>query len=361
MHLAVIIPTYNERENLPELIYRIENCLKKMKDFEIIIVDDNSPDGTGEIAEDLAKSYSNIKVVHRPRRMGLASAIIDGLRHTNAELIAVMDADLQHPPELLPILIDKMINDDAEVVIASRYCPGGSVGNWSLLRQIISKVATKIARILIPRISNVSDPLSGYFVVRKDVIENVNLNPIGMKILLEILAKGKYSKVCEVPYKFLPRERGRSKLNLGTYIQYLKHVFKIAKETGEVLRFLKFCTVGLSGILVNEGLLWVLTELMKIYYIISSLISVEVSILSNFTFNELWTFKDRIKSRRARKVLMRIMKYNIVSLGGLVINVMTLWFLTSFCKMHYLISNIFGIILATAWNYSLSVSWAWQS
>ncbi|MCD6509892.1 MAG: glycosyltransferase family 2 protein [Thermoprotei archaeon] len=359
MKLAIILPTYNERESLPLVIRKIEECLKGLTDFEIIIVDDNSPDGTGLVAEALRNVYGNIKVVHRPSKMGLATAVLEGIRHTDANVLAVMDADMQHPPGLLPKLLEE-IGKGSDIAIASRYCPGGGVSGWSLWRLLVSKVATKLAHVLLPRTVSIKDPLSGYFMFKRGVIDGKELNPLGMKILLEILCKGDYNRVTEVPYTFMPRRTGRSKMGMSAYLRYLKHIFRLMRERKEHVRIMRFCTVGAIGVLINEGLLWLITELMKVYYLVSAIFSIEASILSNFALNEAWTFSDLSSSNNPLSVLRRLVRYHLVSLGGLLVNLLTLWVLTNLAGIYYLISNIIGIILATAWNYALNVTWTWN-
>jgi dolichol-phosphate mannosyltransferase len=163
--LSIIVPTYNEAENIGELIERIETSLKGL-DFEVIVVDDSSPDGTAEIAEELGRAYRNVKVIKRPRKMGLASAALEGMREAKYRLIAVMDADLQHPPELLPKLLERA-KEGYDIVIASRYVEGGGVEGWSFWRRLISRGATLLAHTLLPKTRGVKDPMSGFFCVQK--------------------------------------------------------------------------------------------------------------------------------------------------------------------------------------------------
>ncbi|MEM3466380.1 MAG: polyprenol monophosphomannose synthase [Thermoproteota archaeon] len=209
IQLSIIIPTYMEAETLPRLVERVEKALKEI-DFEIIIIDDNSPDGTADIAEKLSMKFGNIRVMSRPAKLGLGSAVMDGLKLARAQLIAVMDADLQHPPEALIKMLEGL-RKGCDVVIASRYVKGGGVGGLSVWRRLISKGATILAHVSLPKTSLVSDPLSGYFAFNKKVIYGIKLNPIGYKILLEMLVKGKYERVCEIPYDFQRRAGGKSK------------------------------------------------------------------------------------------------------------------------------------------------------
>jgi len=211
IELTVIVPTYNERDNIPILLERIDKALSSHGiKYEVIVVDDNSPDGTADVAEKLSSKYP-VRVLRRPGKLGLSSAVLDGIKLAKSKVIAVMDADLQHPPEVLSELYTR-IKNGCEIVIASRYVKGGSTKGWSLLRKLISKIAIVIAHILIPKSRAVKDIMSGYFMLRKDVISDVTLNPRGFKILLEIIAKAKYSNVCEVPYTFDTRKYGKSKL-----------------------------------------------------------------------------------------------------------------------------------------------------
>ncbi|MCS7385825.1 MAG: polyprenol monophosphomannose synthase [archaeon GB-1867-005] len=223
--ISIIIPTYNERENLPQLIQRIETAMNN-QDHEIIIVDDNSPDGTGQLAEQLAKQYGNIKVIHRFAKMGLATAILTGIKHAEGDIIAVMDADLQHPPELLPKLHQAMLKGN-DIAIASRYTKGGKIEGWSLKRKIISKGAIALAHLFLPQTRKIKDPMSGYFTLKKELLQGIELNPTGYKILLEIVAKTKPKKIAEIPYTFKPRTKGKSKLSMKEIAHYIKHLTKL--------------------------------------------------------------------------------------------------------------------------------------
>ncbi|MFH1055321.1 MAG: polyprenol monophosphomannose synthase [Candidatus Altiarchaeota archaeon] len=218
MRASVVVPTYNEVKNLKGLV---EDILSNA-DVEVVVVDDGSPDGTGELADQLAVTYG-IKVIHRKGKLGLSSAILDGLNASSGEIIGVMDADFSHPPRLIPKLIQPILNGDAGMVFASRYIEGGGVENWPIMRRLTSRGAKMLARPL----TGVRDCMSGYFFLRREVIEGVKLDAVGFKIGLEILVKGKYGRVVEVPYIFRDRRVGESKLNLGEYINYLRHLYRL--------------------------------------------------------------------------------------------------------------------------------------
>ncbi len=227
--LSVIVPTYNERENLRELLERVDRALSGIP-YEVIIVDDNSPDGTADLAEELSRVYP-VRVVRRSGRLGLASAVLDGFKVSEGKFVAVMDADLQHPPEVLPRLYAMVANGGCDIAIASRYVEGGRVEGWPFFRRFMSWGATLIARTLLPRVRGVRDPMSGYFMFRRKVVEGVisEMNPKGFKILLEILVKGVWREACEVPYTFSVRKRGRSKLGLKEVANYLLHVLELSR------------------------------------------------------------------------------------------------------------------------------------
>nr|MDO8062370.1 polyprenol monophosphomannose synthase [Candidatus Freyrarchaeum guaymaensis] len=229
MFISVVVPTYNERDNLGELVSRLRRALSSFP-YELIVVDDGSPDGTGELAEELAEKYGNIRVIHRSGKLGLASAVVDGIRAARGDVVAVMDADLQHPPEVLPHML-REIEGGADLVVASRYVEGGRVEGWSKWRRLVSKTATLLARMLVPKAGRVKDPLSGFFAFKRSILDGLELNPEGFKILLEIIAKARFQKLVETPYTFQARKRGESKLKTSEYINYLKHLTKLQRKT----------------------------------------------------------------------------------------------------------------------------------
>jgi dolichol-phosphate mannosyltransferase len=193
--LSIIVPTYNEKENIPELVKRVFAVLSKNDiDGELIIVDDNSPDGTAAVAEELAKDH-NIRVIVRKNERGLSSAAIRGMEEAKGDVLCVMDADLSHPPEVLPNMLKPISSGKVELVIGSRHVKGGGIENWTAKRKMVSKIASLIARPL----TNVKDPMSGLFMLKREVIEGVELKPKGYKIGLEIIVKGNYKNLMEVP------------------------------------------------------------------------------------------------------------------------------------------------------------------
>ena len=354
--LSLIVPTYCEGQRIATLIERVHRSLSSYS-YELIVVDDNSPDGTSELAQSLSKDYP-VRVITRTDERGLASAVVEGFKQARGGILGVIGADLQHPPEVVPELLKK-VRSGAEVAIASRYVKGGGSEGWSMNRRIISRASKVLAALLLPSIRGIKDPLSGFFLLRREVIDGVELSPTGYKILLEVLVKGKAREIAEVPYVFREREKGKSNLNTGEGINYLKHLYCLA-GSGGTIRFIKFCLVGASGTLVYLGLLSLFTEVFGLFYIISSAISYETSIITNFALNDIWTFRDR-RSPSMKSILYRGLKFNMVSLVGLAIHMAILWFFTEVVGLFYLISAIFAIAGAMLWNFTINTLWTWRA
>ena len=233
MDITIVIPTYNESENLPILIEKIVNVLDENKlEGKIIVVDDDSPDETWRTALELKRVHGNLEVLRRQGKRGLSSAVLDGFAMSKSPIIGVMDADFSHPPEKIPQLVEPIINGEADITIGSRYIERGGIEKWTLGRKIYSRGAT----LLVLGLTNVKDPMSGFFFLKKEVIDNVTLSPKGFKIGLEILVRGKFENVIEVPIVFKDRKYGESKLGGGVVLDYLIHlsnlyIYKFFKQT----------------------------------------------------------------------------------------------------------------------------------
>jgi dolichol-phosphate mannosyltransferase len=218
--LALVVPTYNERDRLPELVRAIFHAFGEAGlQGEIVIVDDHSPDGTGEVADRLALDFP-LRVVHRAGKLGLGTAVIDGFRAAQAEIVGVIDADLSHPPALVPRMLAVMQQHQADIVIGSRYVPGGGTANWELSRVLMSRFACQMARGLTP----VRDATSGFFLMRRDRARGVTISAGGFKICLELLIRSEPRLVVEVPYVFTGRTVGESKMNLKEATGYLRQL-----------------------------------------------------------------------------------------------------------------------------------------
>jgi dolichol-phosphate mannosyltransferase len=259
------------------------------------------------------------------------------------------------------------IKKGADVVIGSRYTSGGGIKQWPLKRRILSLGATGLGRILFP---GVTDPVSGFFALNKKVISGAQLQPRGYKILMEVLGKGKWKSAIEIPFTFSDRQNGESKLTLCIITDYIKHILSIAKYSlffrnnqvwNEWKKIGKFGFVGLSGVLVNIGSLYLFTEYVGLYYVISSIVAIEISILSNFLLNDCWTFKLKEKSDTyIQNRLQRFFSFQCISVVGLIINIGILYFLTDFFGIYYLVSNLIGIIIVFFWNYLINRHVTWK-
>jgi len=219
--ISIVIPTYNERDNIGKLVKEVLRYVD-----EIVIVDDNSPDGTGGIADKLAKSNKNIRVIHRTGRLGLGSAIVEGFYAARGNVVGVMDADFSHPPAALGSMI-KHVDAGADIVLGSRYVKGGNIENWPLRRKIVSKLAVMLARPL----TDAKDPVTGFFLVRKKIFDDVKIKSgetKSWKVSLEMLVRGRYNRFVEVPYTFVNRKRGKSKISTAEYKTYLGQIIKLS-------------------------------------------------------------------------------------------------------------------------------------
>lgn len=354
--ITILVPTFNERENIAPLVERIHASLRSFE-YEILFIDDDSPDGTAAAIEAMIPDHP-VRLIVRSREKGLASAVIRGIGEARGEIVGAINADLQHPPEVLKRMAES-IRQGADLAVASRYTEGGGCPDWTAVRRMISRVSTALTHLLLPPSRTVKDPLSGCYMFRKSVTAGIPLRVSGYKILLAILMKGRYLNPVEIPYMFAPRRKGRSKLGPLQSLQFVGQIIKYALISGEGNRFIKFCLVGGLGTLVNTGLLWLLTEQFGFYYLLSSAFSIEAAVISNFLLNDRFTFAD-LRRESPSPFWVRMLKYNLVSLSGLVINMAVLWLLTSAAGLYYLLSNLIGIAAATLWRFILNIRWTWE-
>ena len=384
--LSIVIPTYNESENIIRLVSEITNKIPQDIRTEILIVDDNSPDGTGSLVNrfvqesdfDVGHNDSRpltIKVIHRHRRDGLMCAVLDGIKTSIGKNILVMDADFSHPPQLIPRIISELKNESNCVVIGSRYAKGGTTVGVPLERLIISFGATRIARYGL-NVKEVRDPMSGFFALPRHVLKDIDFNTQGFKILLEILVKKQsYVTVKEIPYTFTVRKYGHSKLDLKVLVDYTKAVWSLYKygrksqkrlESTEHRRsvlFLskaaRFFTVGASGLVINFLVSFLLSNgaLANFWYVQATAIGIAVSITTNFLLNKIWTFEDKRFS-----VLYTLKQYGlflIFSSLGISIQ-LTLVYLMVESGIPYNLSLICAVAAASISNFILNKKWTFR-
>jgi dolichol-phosphate mannosyltransferase len=399
--LSIIIPTYNESENILKLIQEIKGNLPSNIITEIIVVDDNSPDGTGKIVENYVNNHINIdvplqqqfhskddnqtclvKVIHRRNKTGLIPAILEGVESSKGENILIMDADFSHPPETIPHLVEELRQDPNCIVIASRYISSGSIVGWPYKRRVISRGAAKIARHGL-KVRNVTDPMSGFFAFPRHVIENIKFDTKGFKILLEILVKSRDIRVKEVPYTFHDRKSGQSKMNFNVILDYAGSVWQLYRygqkskrriqkkeEKRKSVLFLskasRFYTVTASGLLINYLLSFMLADniaysvksLSNQWYLQATLIGIIISITSNFFLNKIWTFEDRDLS--VVKTLKQYGSFAGISGVGAAIQLLLLYLLVVEYGLQYRISLILAVAIASMSNFLLNKKWTFR-
>jgi dolichol-phosphate mannosyltransferase len=314
--ISVIIPTYNEALVVEETLRRSAAALRAAgEEFEIVVVDDASADGTAERVESLAHEIP-VRVLRRAGRLGLATAVLDGWASCRGDFLGVLDADLQHPPETLTSLVDA-IRQGADLVIGSRYVPGGGTSDWTRMRRFISRTATHMAATVLPlKLAAVGDPMSGIFMIRASALHHAALNPLGYKILLEVIAKAHYKKLVEVPYVFQERERGASKLGPRQYLEYLQHLMRLALATGQFTSWIRYGSVALAGGLINIGLFAGLVKIWAWPPAAALPIAIEVALLSNFVSSEAFTFRSAEVSSFRPGVWRRLARYERICLVG---------------------------------------------
>ncbi len=359
----MIIPTYNERDNLEELVRRTSAACSATKlGYEIVIVDDNSPDGTGALAEELGKSFS-VKVVHRAGKLGLSTAVLEGFEAASGSVLVVMDADLSHPPEKISEMVERITKGGADMVIGSRYVDGGHVENWPFHRRFISKGATLLAKGL----TKVKDPMSGFFALNRVVIEDVELDPVGYKIALEILVKGKAAKVEEVPITFADRKAGKSKLGASVTMKYIDHCIRLYEHRKPWLaKYLKFALIGGLGTIINLAVLWTAVEAFEVYYLWAAVIAFVVADTNNFIWNRWWNFRSKGRLR------VQYPQFLWVSIDGLMLNLILLKLLKEelmpsvglgedSASFYILVSQVIAIFLVSVFNFFVNALWTFRA
>jgi dolichol-phosphate mannosyltransferase len=357
--LSIVVPTFNERDNVRELVNRLERCLDGLA-WEVIFVDDDSRDGTPDILRDLSRSDSRVRAIHRIGRRGLASAVVEGILATSSPIAAVLDCDLQHDETLLPKMLEHVLAGDCDVVVASRYMAAGSVGDWSKQRQFVSRLATNLADFLLP--SKLTDPMSGFFMIRRDVFDRVvrRLSNQGYKILLDILLSAQPSlRVEEIPYTFRSRLHGESKLDSLAVLDYL--ALLVDKTIGHIipLRFLMFASVGGMGLTLHLTMLAILYRGVAIPFAMANLSAAIVAIAFNFFVNNLLTYRD-MRLKGAWPLIRGLLSFYGVCAIGTASNVGIAVVLLQ-RNYTWWLAGLAGIFMGAVWNYTISSIFTWHN
>lgn len=371
--VSIVIPTYNESENIKGILHLIKEHLPKNTMVEAIVVDDNSPDGTGKIAEDYFKSLKEktlytINVINRKTKEGLSSAILNGIEQAKGKIVVVMDSDFSHPPQLIPKLVEVLKQSKTDIVVASRYLNGGNIQGWSLKRKIISKIGTMIAKKGLG--INQSDPMSGFFAFNKDVIKGINFDAIGYKLLLEMIVKAKGVSIKEIPYTFLDRQNGKSKLGIKTILEFGHAVWKLYRhgkreqknEKRTSVKFVskaaRFFSVGASGLGVNYIMSILFSSSLDMWYIHATILGIIFSITSNFILNKYWTFEDR--DFAVKRTIVQYGKFAGFSSIGALVQLGMVYYLVDELTMSYPIALVSAVATAAFSNFILNKKWTFK-
>jgi len=360
--ISVVIPTFNESENLPILLQRVSTALSDVL-HEVVVVDDDSPDGTWRIAEGLATTYPQLRVIRRIDAKGLSSAVTTGMLQSRGSVLVVMDADLQHDEAILPEMYHQVANEGHDVAVGSRETEGGSYGEWSTSRKLVSFGAKLLAKWALG--PQVKDPMSGFFALSRDYFQQTvdKVNPSGFKILLEFLARGSDPSVVEIGYTFRKRLHGETKLNAVIAIEYLLALIDLRFGWLIPNRFVKFGMVGISGSLLNFCGFAVLQSL-GASIPLAVLFGVELAIIWTYFANNFFTFTPM--TYRGKDFFKGLLIYHFVGLYGLVIQfsiVDTL--LSNFPQLSENLLTLYptymmGVAFAAIGNYFLHGYYTWN-
>ncbi len=355
--LAVIVPTYNEAENVAEIVRRVALALEGL-DWELIFVDDDSPDATWRRVRALGREDRRVRVLQRVGRRGLSSACIEGMLSTSAPYLAVIDGDLQHDETRLRVMLDRLRAGDLDIVVGSRYTDGGGVGDWDARRQTMSRLAGAMGRALI-RV-DLKDPMSGFFMLRADLLQTCvrNLSGVGYKILLDIFASCPTPpRFAEVPYEFRLRSAGESKLDKAVLWEYL--LMLLQKVLGPVIpiRFIAFSLIGGLGVLVHLVVLWLLHRAAGFDFLTGQSAATLVAMTSNFFLNNLLTYRDmRLKGRA---LIWGWVSFTLACSVGALANVGIATYLFQ-ADSSWVLSAVAGILVGAVWNYAVTAVYTWR-
>jgi len=342
---TIIVPTYNEAENIPHLVDRIRKCLDSTLSYDILIMDDSPTSDTVKVAQ-----WYKCETVYRTTNKGLSPAVIEGINIAitkGSDYIVVMDADLQHPPEVLPRLLEALKEHD--FVIPSRYVKGGGCREWGSDRKLISRVANLMAAPL--TMFKVKDLASGFFGFRTSSLKSTDhLKAKGFKVMLELLVKNQWSSIVEIPYIFENREHGKSKLGKSQVVAYVKQLIDLYLHK---FKWIRFGMVGGFGTILKLATMYTCVEVLGLHYMVAYAISFVVAVSSNYTWNSLWTFKQRGSTRGFGS-------YIGISLISLTLNEGVIFLLTGVLGVWYMTSTVIAILIAFTLNYTLSRRLVWK-
>lgn len=357
IELTIVVPTFNEAGNVRALVDRLSVALANIE-WEVVFVDDDSPDLTAELVSSIAQKNSRVRRIQRVGRRGLSTACIEGIMSSSAPFVAVMDGDLQHDETILPTMLGAVRDGGGDLAVGSRYVQGGSMGQWDEKRQGMSRLATSISRLLTG--VELSDPMSGFFLMRREAFNLVvrNLSGLGFKILLDIAATGRGRlKIVETPYTFRERLVGESKLDSQALWEFL--MLLLDKKFGRYVpvRFLSFAMIGGSGVVVHFAVLTALLEISKLPFLWSQLSATIAAMISNYALNNIITYRDR--RRTGWGWWTGLISFMIACSVGALANIGIANYLYS-DRTNWALAAFAGIIAGTVWNYAVTAFYTWK-
>ncbi|OPF95274.1 glycosyltransferase [Rhodopseudomonas palustris] len=357
LQLSVVVPTFNERDNVELLFRKLEAALAGVA-WEVIFVDDNSPDGTWQVVREMARRDPRARCIRRIGRRGLSGACIEGILASGAPFAAVMDADLQHDETQLAKMLSLLESNAADLVIGSRYIEGGSADSFDRQRAGISAIATQVAQKALK--IEVADPMSGFFMIRRDRFEQLapELSTQGFKILLDVIATARGSlRIVEVPFTFGSRLHGESKLDSMVALDFLGLV--LAKFSHDVLslRFILFALVGSTGVVVHFVTLFVVLKLFEQPFAEAQGVAALVAMTSNFILNNFLTYRDQ--RLKGFAIVRGLLLFYLVCGVGLLANV-GVAFAVYNEHITWWLAGAAGALMGVVWNYAMSGLFVWR-
>lgn len=352
--VTVVLPTYNERQNIAAAIAAIASAFARHEwSWEILVVDDDSPDRTWEVVERLADP--RVRCYRRLDRKGLSSAIVDGLSLGRGERLVVADADLQHDLEKIPDLVDALVRHP--LAVGTRYAAGGGTSGWSRRRLTMSRMATIACQVVLG--IRCSDPMSGFFAIRRETFQRLapRLNPRGYKLLMELLYAARPASVGEVPYVFSPRRAGDSKLSSQVIWDFGLSLLELLSRRLVSARFVKYATVGLSGVAVQYGTFYLLWRQLIVDESATAA-AIATAACSNYLINNWWTFGDR--RHHGGEMLRGLLLFILIAGAGALINQAVTWYLHDRHGFDLVFTMAVGIAVTTVWNYFLNLDLTWR-
>jgi len=355
--ISIVIPTFNEKENVTELVRLVTAAMTGVR-WELIFVDDNSPDGTARAVRELAAADGRVRCIQRLGRRGLSSACIEGMLSSSAKYLAVMDGDLQHDETLLPMMFDALQSGDVDIAVATRYADGGGTGDWDARREQLSRASTGLAKRVLQ--VELSDPMSGFFAIERETFLGLapKLSGVGFKILLDLFASADPPlRVREFPYEFRSRKAGETKVDGMVALDFITMLLQ--KRIGRLVppRFVYFCLIGGSGLVVHMLTLWLTFDVGGVAFAASQAIATGVAMVGNFTLNNLITYRESKLS--GLDWFRGLFLFCLACSVGAVANVGVAAYLHGEGTL-WLLSGLAGVLVSTVWNYAATAFYVWR-